>query len=313
MGEIMLDMLLKFSFFIGIGFAWRYAKPMQISAGALQKTLLAALYIIFIPALVLSVIWQAKLGSSTWKILLVMLLTTAAGIAAAWYYYKRVNLSNGIKGSFILAAAFGSIIVIGAPISQGWVSNWTIRTAVYFEAIILLPVLFTAGAVLAQKLGDTTKRNIGLDLVKEPIIVAVILGLILNLAQVKMPVLVANWLNITKLGVLPIGLIVIGLSLNWNKQWHKLIPFMLPATAIQLILLPIVLWALFHIFGVPGTQTFRSMFMQAAMPSMVFGFIICERYKFDTNAYTAIFSFTTAISIITIPIWWTLIKNGMIS
>lgn len=309
----MLNILLKFSFFIGIGFAWRYAKPMQISAGALQKVLLATLYLIFIPALVLSVIWQAKLGPNTWRILLVMLATTGVGLAAAWYYYKRVNLTNNIKGAFILAAAFGSIIVIGGPITQAWVSNWTMRTAVYFEAIIMLPLLFTAGVMLAKKLGANTQTNIGLDMVKEPVIVVVVLGLILNIAQVKMPVLVANWLNITKLGVLPIGLIVVGLSLQWNKQWQKLIPFILPATAIQLILMPIALWAFFHIFGVPGVQTFKSMFLQAAMPSMVFGFIICERFKFDSNAYTAAFTVTTAISLITLPLWFTLIKNGVIS
>lgn len=309
----MLQILLKFSFFIGIGIAWRFTKPMQINADALRKSLLAVLYFVFLPALVLSVLWQAKFGANTWKMLIVMLATTGAGLAAAWYYYKRVNLANNIKGAFILAAAFGSIIVIGGPVTQAWVANWTIRTAVYYEAIILLPLLFTAGIILTNKLNGNTKNNIALDLIKEPIIIAVILGIILNIAKVKMPVLVANWLNITKLGVLPIGLIVVGLSLHWNKQWHKLIPLMLPATLIQLILMPIVLWGLFHIFGVSGVQTFKSMFLQAAMPSMVFGFIICERYKLDTNAYTAVFSFTTIVSIITLPVWWTLIKNGMIS
>ncbi|MDH5660122.1 MAG: hypothetical protein OEY65_03935, partial [Gammaproteobacteria bacterium] len=233
----MLETLFKFSFFIGIGFAWRFTKPMGISADALRSSLLNLLYLVFLPALVLSILWNTKLGANTWRILLVMLFTTGISLAAAWYYYKRINLSNNIKGSFILAAAFGSVLVIGAPVTQAWVSNWTIRTAVYFEAIIMLPVLFTIGLLLVKKLGSYSKGNIGLDIIKEPILIAVILGLILNLANVKMPMLVANWLNITKLGVLPIGLIVIGLSLYWNKQWYKLIPVMLPATIIQLILM----------------------------------------------------------------------------
>ena len=309
----MLETLFKFSFFIGIGFAWRFTKPMGISADALRSSLLNLLYLVFLPALVLSILWNAKLGANTWRILLVMLFTTGISLAAAWYYYKRINLSNNIKGSFILAAAFGSVLVIGAPVTQAWVSNWTIRTAVYFEAIIMLPVLFTIGLLLVKKLGSYSKGNIGLDIIKEPILITVILGLILNLANVKMPMLVANWLNITKSGVLPIGLIVIGLSLYWNKQWYKLIPVILPATIIQLILMPIILWAFFHIFGVSGVQTFKSTFIQAAMPSMVFGFIICEKYRLDTNAYTAVFSFTTVISLITLPVWWTLLKNGVIS
>ena len=119
----MLATLYKFSFFIGIGIAWRFAKPMQISAGALRKSLLSVLYLVFLPALVLSVLWQAKFGASTWKMLVVMLATTGIGLAAAWYYYKDKNISNNVKGAFILAAAFGSIMVIGAPITQAWVSN----------------------------------------------------------------------------------------------------------------------------------------------------------------------------------------------
>ena len=309
----MLQTLLKFSFFIGIGIAWRYAKPMQISAGALRRSLLAILYLVFLPALVLSVIWQVNFSGNTWRILVVMLLTTGIGLAAAWFYYKNKNISNNVKGAFILAAAFGSVLVIGMPITQDWVARWTVRTAVYFEAVVMLPILFTAGVLLAKEFGESTKSIFGIELIKEPIIIAVILGLILNLADVKMPVLVSNWLTIAKLGILPVGLIIVGLSLYWHKQWAKLIPAMLPIAILQLILLPLLLWGLFHLFGVTGVQTFKSMFLQAAMPSMVLGFIICERYKLDSTAYTAAFSFTTILSLITIPLWWTLIQKGFIS
>lgn len=309
----MLQTLLKFSFFIGIGIAWRYAKPMQVSAGALRRALLAILYYVFLPALVLSVLWQANFSGNTWRILVVMLLTTGSGLAAAWFYYKDKSISNNVKGAFILAAAFGSILIIGMPITQEWVARWTVRTAVYFEAVIMLPVLFTAGVMLAKQFGEAEKSFFGAELIKEPIIIAVILGIILNLANVKMPVIVSNWLTIAKLGILPVGLITIGLSLYWHKQWAKLIPAMLPVVGIQLILQPLLLWGFFHLFGVAGVQTFKSMFLQAAMPSMLLGFIICERYKLDSTAYTAVFSFTTVISLITLPAWWMLLQKGIIS
>ena len=309
----MLQTFLKFSFFIGIGIAWRYAKPMQVSAGALQRALIALLYNIFLPALVLSVLWQANFSGNTWRILVVMLLTTGTGLAAAWFYYKDKNMSNNVKGAFILAAAFGSVLIIGMPISQEWVARWTVRTAVYYEAVILLPVLFTAGVLLAKKFGDSPQSYNGTELIKEPVILAVVLGVILNLADVKMPVLVSNWLTIAKIGILPVSLITIGLSLYWHKQWAKLIPAMLPAAVIQLILQPLLIWGLIHLFGVSGVQTFKSIFMQAAMPSMVLGIIICERYKLDTTTDTAVFSFTTLLSFITIPAWWTLLQKGIIS
>lgn len=309
----MLQTLLKFSFFIGIGIAWRYAKPMNISAGALQRSLIAILYNVFLPALVLSVLWHVKFSSNSWRILIVILATTGVGLAVAWFYYKDKSISNNVKGAFILAAAFGSILVIGMPITQEWVARWTVRTAVYYEAVVILPILFTVGVLLAKKFGESEKSIFGTELIKEPIIIAVILGLGLNLASINMPVLVSNWLTIAKLGILPVGLITIGLSLYWHKQWVKLIPAMLPVAAIQLILQPLLLWGFFHLFGVSGVQTFKSMFMQAAMPSMVLGFVICERYKLDSTAYTAVFSFTAITSLVTIPVWWTLLQKGIIS
>ncbi|MCW8956943.1 MAG: AEC family transporter [Gammaproteobacteria bacterium] len=286
---------------------------MQVSAGALRRALIGILYTVFLPALVLSVLWQANFSGNTWRILIVMLVTTGAGLAAAWLYYKNKSIANNVKGAFILAAAFGSVLVIGMPITQEWVARWTVRTAVYYEAVVMLPVLFTAGVLLAKEFGESEKSIFGIELIKEPIIIAVILGIILNLASVKMPVLISNWLTIAKLGILPVSLITVGLSLYWHKQWSKLIPAMLPVVIIQLILQPLLLWGFFHLFGVSGVQTFKSMFMQAAMPSMVLGFIICERYKLDTTAYTAVFSFTAITSFITIPVWWTLLQKGIIS
>lgn len=309
----MLQTLLKFSFFIGIGIVWRYTKPMNINAGALQRALIAILYTVFLPALVLSVLWNANFGANTWRIMSVMLATTATGLGAAWFYYKDKNISGDVKGAFILAAAFGSIFLIGMPITQAWVANWTVRIAIYFEAMVMLPILFTVGVLIAKKFGGNKSRISGVELIKEPIILAVILGLALNIAKVKMPALVSNWLSLAKLGILPIGLITIGLSLYWHKQWVKLIPVILPVVIIQLILLPLVLWGFFHLFDLSGVQTFKSMLLQAAMPSMVLGFIICERYKLDTTAYTAAFSFTTILSLITIPVWWTLLQKGIIS
>lgn len=309
----MLQTLLKFGFFIGIGIAWRYAKPLQVNAGALRRALIALLYYVFLPALVLAVMWNVKYTDNTWRIILTMVGTTGIGLAAAWYYYKDKNISNNIKGAFILAAAFGSILIIGMPITQEWVARWTVRTAVYYEAVVMLPILFTAGIYLAKEFGEDDNSNIGLELIKQPIIIAVLLGLILNIADVKMPALVNNWLTLAKLGILPISLIIIGLSLYWHKQWMKLVPAMLPVAALQLIILPLLLWVLFHLFGTTGVQTFKSMFLQAAMPTMVLGFIICERYKLDNTAYTAVFSFTTVASLITLPIWWTLLQKGIIS
>jgi len=312
----MVDTLILFSFFIGAGIAWRKFEPMDITADTLQSVLISLLYNFFLPLLVLSTMWQATLNTNSWRILLVMLVTSAAAIAIAWFYYKSRGrrLSGGDKGAYILAAAFGSILIIGMPITQDWVAPWTKRTAVFYEALILMPLLFTVGIMLAKQFAGVSRNaGIGTEVVREPIIIAAVLGLILNLANVNQPGFISSWLNLSIKAIMPIGLMAVGVSLYWKSSWSRLLPDLLPVAIIQLIITPLLLWAMFHLFSVSGGQTFRSMILQAAMPSMLLGFVICQRYRLDTTAYTAAFSFTVFISLVTIPVWWILIQKGLVT
>ena len=312
----MVDTLILFSFFIGAGIAWRKFEPMDITANTLQSVLISLLYYFLLPLLVLSTMWQAKLSTNSWRILLVMLVTSAAAIAVAWFYYKGRGrrLSGGDKGAYILAAAFGSVLIIGMPVTQDWVAPWTKRTAVYYEALILMPLLFTVGIMLAKQFAGVSRNiRVGSEAVKEPIIMAAVLGLLLNLGDINQPGFIASWLNMAIKAIMPIGLMAVGVSLYWKSRWNKLLPDLLPVALIQLILTPLLIWAMFHLFSVPGVQTFRSMMLQAAMPSMLLGFVICQRYRLDTTAYTAAFSFTVFTSLVTIPVWWTLIQKGLVT
>jgi len=312
----MVDTLILFSFFIGAGIAWRKFEPMDITADTLQSVLISLLYNFFLPLLVLSTMWQATLNTNSWRILLVMLVTSAAVIAIAWFYYKSRGrrLSGGDKGAYFLAAAFGSILIIGMPITQGWVAPWTKRTAVFYEALILMPLLFTVGIMLAKQFAGVSRNaSIGTQVIREPIIIAAVLGLLLNLANVNQPGFISSWLNLSIKAIMPIGLLAVGVSLYWKSNWSRLLPDLLPVALIQLIITPLLLWAMFHLFSVSGGQTFRSMILQAAMPSMLLGFVICQRYRLDTTAYTAAFSFTVFISLVTIPVWWILIQKGLVT
>ena len=307
----MLNLFLQLGFFITLGVAWRYVKPMGISAGAMLRPMLVLLYTVFLPALTLSVMWKLPFTSTTLRIVLVMVVTTAAGLAAAWFYFKSRGISPRSQGAYIIAAAFGNVLILGMPVTQALVAKWTTRGAVEFEVFAVLPLLFTAGVIIAHKLGEKGSESPGIGLIKQPIIIMALLGLLLNLAKVKMPGIVAVWLQLATVGIVPLSMIAIGFALQWQKQWNELLSHLLPVAVIQLVIMPLAMWGLFHIFDLSGPQTFRSMMLQAAMPTMLIGFLFCEKYKLDMTAYTAAFSFTTVVSIATTPLWLSLMQNGV--
>ena len=44
--------------------------------------------------------------------------------------------------------------------------------------------------------------------------------------------------------------------------------------------------------------------MEAAMPTMVLGLVLCDRFRLDVGLYAAAVTLTTAASLATLPLWF---------
>ena len=44
--------------------------------------------------------------------------------------------------------------------------------------------------------------------------------------------------------------------------------------------------------------------MESATPSMVLGIVFCDRFNLDVSLYAAAVTVTTALSIVTLPLWY---------
>ena len=47
--------------------------------------------------------------------------------------------------------------------------------------------------------------------------------------------------------------------------------------------------------------------IEAAMPSMVLGIVLCDRFKLDVGLYATAVTVTTALSIVALPVWFHLL------
>ena len=303
--------------YMAIGVGWRYLKPMNLSAGGLQRSLSALLFNALLPALVLQVLWKMSLNLTNLRIAAVALGATGLGMFAAWLFFRlwTTNLSPRIEGAFIIAAAFANVFFLGLPVTKSLVASWTVRTAVQYEVFAIFPLLFTVVLfMVSKKYGEVRRQQaFGLALIKQPIIWAAVAGILLSVFNVGLPRWLNSWLSLLVIGLTPLTLITVGLALHWNISWNRIALFMLPVAVIQLILLPLFVWGLFHLVDLSGPQTFKSLMLQAAMPSMILGFIFCERYKLEVGAYAAAFALTTALSLVTIPGWLYVLRSGWIS
>lgn len=310
----MLGALLTFFFFIALGIGWRFAKPDGITADTLQKQIVALVLWVLLPLVVFLAVHDLPLNKAALQILLYVLGTTLIALAVAWFWLGKLNLPARVKGAYLIAAGFGNVLFVGVPLSKLLFADWTMRVAIEYMLVANVLLLFTAGTILAKGFAD--KGNVALAKIatavfkdykvwlKEPVLWATLLGLVLNLASVELPAWVKPIETMLYGALLPLLLLAVGLSLNWDKNWNSRLTELLPVVVIQLVLVPLLLWGMTKLFGSAGASTTKALLLDGMLPATLFGFVICARHKLDSSAYALAYTATSVLSLITVPIWY---------
>ena len=123
------------------------------------------------------------------------------------------------------------------------------------------------------------------------------------MANIPQPTEVHNGLAILAGGVVPLMLIALGMSIRWDTIQLKYLPALLPVSIIALVIAPTIAYLTATTLHLP-TATLTTAVILAAMPTMIFGIVICERYQLDSGLYAAAIFLTTVLSIGTLTVWF---------
>ncbi len=306
----MINTLLGMAAVILAGIGWRMLLGGK-SADAIRTHLAQAVYQIFLPALVLHVLWQAQVDLNTVRIPLVATLAVLLSLLTAFLIYGNGKLvaaflpgnSNKMIGALLLASAFGNFTYLGLPVLSQTFGAWAQIIAIQFDLLASTPILFTVGVILARYYGHSgSDMHALISLLRVPPIWAAVAGLLLSIFAVAMP----HWLDtaLTSLAaaVVPLMLLSVGMALRWQSGWLARIPVLLPVLLIQLLLMPLISWGACIGVGMPA-KYLPPAIIEAAMPTMVLGLVICDRFKLDAALYAEAVTLTTALSLLTLPLW----------
>jgi predicted permease len=82
----------------------------------------------------------------------------------------------------------------------------------------------------------------------------------------------------------PRALLSVGLGLRWESVRWSAVPQVLPVLVLQLAAMPILVWGVAGSIGMTG-PLLSAVVLEAAMPSMVLGVVLADRYGLDTGLY----------------------------
>jgi predicted permease len=302
-GADLYEVLIQGALLVVCGVAWRVLRPFGLDADTTRRVLSSLVYGLLLPALVLKVLWTAPLGLDIARVASLAAAGIVLGIVAAIGAYRVWGTPRHEAGALLLATAFGNVTYLGLPVLDSVFGAWSHEVAIEYDLFASTPLLLTVGVLLAQSYGGVRESGGFLSgLLRVPPLWAALLAVALNLGGAPLPSWLAGLLDRLAAGVTPLMLIVVGLGLAWQRDWSARLVQLVPLVVIKLALLPWAVWALAPWLGVRG-QLLSAVVLEAAMPSMVLGIVLCERYRLDSALYAEAVTVTTALSLVTLPLW----------
>jgi len=318
----MNEVLIQMAVLIVCGSALRLFQPGELDSDTLRKALTSLVYYLLLPTLILQVLWYVPIGLNTARIALVASVCIFVGMALGYLVCRALKVDNAIAGALILAAAFPNAIYLGLPVLDAAMGHWARGVAIQYDVFAGTPLLLTLGVRVSRYYGTEAGKEVGkegglkeslpvlLEIFKVPAIWAAIIAIGMNLGNVSMPRLLGDSFGLLAAGVVPLMLISLGMSLKWDMSWINNLRLTLPIVAIQILIVPMVAWHFAQFVGL-SDELLIAVVLEAAMPCMVIGIILCDRYKLDTSMYAAVVTISTLFSFFTLPLWFTWMQYGV--
>jgi predicted permease len=303
--------LIQMTLLIACGAGWRIIKPAGMLAEQIRPALTMVVYYLLLPAMVLEVLWSADIGVHSLQYTLLGTSSIVFAMVSIWLIGRVFKFEDKRLGAMILAAAFPNVTYLGLPVLEQTFGSWARSVAIQVDLFATAPMLFTIGIMIVRHYGEDHVENQKsvLSFLNAPPFWAAAVAVGLNLNGVIAPVWLTGVLQKLSAAVVPLMLFSLGLALSWRAVTVRNIPYVTPVILIKMVLMP--LFAVALISHLNMEESYRApAVLEMAMPSMVLGIVFCDRYRLDSSLYAMVVTVTTALSLLSLPFWYSRLMAG---
>ncbi len=255
------------------------------------------IYFILFPALLFNAILQTPFSfDSAGQVMWIGLAATGSGVVlgylARWLFRPdSVLFASGVQCAF----RFNSYIALALAGRVGG------EAGIAWMALLIGINVPLCNAAAVWALARHSKLGVGREMARNPLILATLSGLTLNLLGIQLPDFVGATLGRLGAASLALGLLAVGagLRLTGSTGARGLVSYWL---AVKLFAMPCLTYAIARWQDVPPLQL-QVLVMFAALPTASSAYILATRLGGNGAIVAFLISSGTLISILSLPLW----------
>jgi hypothetical protein len=253
-----------------------------------------------VPALLLGSTWRTGIPASvSWQVLCAFYLPLALMFFLARHVGARAAAQDGSAAA--LAATYSNTVFVGVPVlvqAFGADSLQFAYPVIAFHSLFCFSLYHFAGE---GKSGWTAALA---STLRNPIVVALLLGLSLNLARIRLPPALTGALDMLGAAALPCALLSLGGSVALLRPGRPLATGAIIVA--KLLLLPLGVWCLATLLDLPAAAT-QVLVLLACCPVGVNAAFVVKPGGGGARLVNSAILLSSLACVATIPVWlWVL-------
>lgn len=237
-------------------------------------------------------------------------LGTIVMFGGVWIFSYAYCKDKTMVGAFAQASARGSAAVLGIAFVENICGSSGMAPLMIVSAVplfnILSVIILTFGG-RNQLRGVEGIKKACINILKNPIIIGILLGIPFSLLKIKIPVIPERAINYVAQTATPMALIAIGAGFNTKQAMTKIKPSIV-SSVIKLVILPLLFMPVAIMMNFSPSELVAILIMVGS-PSTVTCYIMAKNMDNDEVLSSNTIVLTTLLSSVTITAWVFVLKS----
>ena len=301
--------------FLTVGLGWVAGRMRWLDSGAdardPARVLGNAAFSIFVPALLFRTTARLDFGALPWRIIAAFFVPAVLFALGVYLWQRRRPVAAPTPAARMVSASFGNSVQLGIPMAAALFAEPGLAihialVSLHARVLLTLPTVLVELDLARAQTGPrdiaATLRSTVRNTVVHPVVLPVLAGIGWNLTGLGLTPVVDETLAALGSAVVPVCLVLIGLSLAYygvQENWREA----LALAALKLLLLPALVLVTAHWgFGLSGVPL-AVVVLMAALPTGSNALIFAQRYATGVPEATATIMLSTLLFVASASLW----------